>query len=99
MLSGPAGQSPTPNRHQKQHGGHEEPADASSTAAPDVSESLSVLRAFGFCGTRRSLRSEEDDPLFSKREVASTRPLPWNFSGNRWQPVATDLAQFGGFRR
>jgi hypothetical protein len=38
------------------------------------------------------LRSPGGDPLFSKREVGSTRPLPWNVSGNRSQSVATDLA-------
>jgi len=27
-----------------------------------------------------------------------TPSLPWNFSGNRSQPVATDLACFCGFR-
>jgi hypothetical protein len=44
------------------------------------------------------LRSPGGDPLFSKREVGSTRPLPWNFSGNRSQPTATDSACLGGFR-
>jgi hypothetical protein len=27
----------------------------------------------------------------------STPSLPWNFLGNRWQPVATDFACFRGF--
>ena len=27
----------------------------------------------------------------------STPSLPWNVSGNRWQPVARDLACFCGF--
>ena len=47
-----------------------------------------------FCGMRLSLRSEEGDPLFSKREVASTRPLPCASIG---QPVAIDGNGFGLF--
>jgi hypothetical protein len=27
----------------------------------------------------------------------STASLPWNVAGNRWQPVATELAYFCGF--
>ena len=51
--------------------------------------------SLGFCGTRSLLRSQEDDPLFSKREVGSTRPLPCAPSRNRWQPAATVFVCFG----
>src|SRR5919201_3708557 len=42
-LSGSDGQSPTPNRHQWRHGGHEERADTSSTAAPEGALACGVL--------------------------------------------------------
>jgi hypothetical protein len=37
------------------------------------------------------IRKEPSDGL-----EPSTPSLPWNFSGKRWQPVATDLAYFCG---
>jgi Phage integrase family len=57
------------------------PIDADAASA---SESLGqVLWAFGFAGLGVLRRS--------------TSSLSGNFSGNRWQPVATDLACFRGF--
>ena len=43
------------------------------------------------------LRSPGGDPLFSKRELGSTRPLPCARRGNRSQPTATVFACFCGF--
>src|SRR5919201_2700344 len=66
----------------------------------DLLKSQSSPASPRVCGTRFSLRSEEgdplfskrevEDPLFSKREVESTRPLPWRFFRKRTQPIADD---------
>src|SRR5919198_3503047 len=48
--------------------------------------------------TSTFLRSEKGDPLFSKREVGSTRPLPSDVSRNCSQPTATVFACSGAVR-
>jgi hypothetical protein len=55
-----------------------------------------AVESFGRLLVSRILaRSGRCDPLFSKREGASTRPLPCARCGNRAQSAATVLAHFG----